>query len=465
MLNDFDKAAHLWRRAGFGATTRQIIESAENGLDRAIDDFLDLDRGDGELEKAIDTFAGDTLDLNNNIDDARVWWLYRMIHTRRPLREKLTLFWHGHFATSVNKVERAASMLRQNQTLRKFADAPFSQILLEISKDPAMLAWLDGNANKKGKPNENFARELLELFSLGIGNYIESDVRDAARAFTGWGTADYNFRIDAKQHDNGEKTVLGRKGKLDGADVISAISEHPAALQFLALKLCRFFVNDHPAPAYVDRVADAYRRSGGHVRAMIEAIFRDPEFFAEENVRSIIKSPADFVVSSIRTLGVRLPIRNLLPYMKRMGQSLFAPPSVKGWEGGAAWLTSSALFERNNFAMFLASTRGMPEEPRYDPAEWIQGRAFEDAGDFLNQFAFDILHIPPSAETRAALLQYLRPERDAKAGQGMMSMGQDKVNEASLKSAGGFRYEPRAFEIKARGAARLLLSSPEFQLA
>jgi uncharacterized protein (DUF1800 family) len=465
MLTDFEKAAHLWRRAGFGATTREIMETAERGIDRAIDDFLDLDREDGEMEKDLSAFSADSLDLNNNADDIRVWWLYRMIHSGRPLREKLTLFWHGHFATSVNKVERPAAMLKQIRTLRAVADAPFSQILMEISKDPAMLIWLDGNANKKGKPNENYARELFELFSLGIGHYTETDVREAARAFTGWGLADQAFRFDRRQHDDGEKCVLGRKGKLDGTDVIDAVSKHDATAGFLATKLCRFFVNDNPSADYVERVAEAYRRSGGHLRAMVEAIFRDPEFFSEENARSIIKSPTDFVVSAIRTLGVRVPIRSIPPYMRRMGQSLLAPPSVKGWDGGAAWLTSTALFERNNFAMFVTATRGLPEEPRYQPADWVRGRLFDDLEDFMDQFAFDVLHQKPSGETRDALLQYLRPERAPGKEAYKSTMAPAGATEASTRAAGGFRYEPRAFDTKARGAARLLIASPEFQLA
>ena len=164
MLTPFDKASHLWRRAGFGATTQQIHETVERGIEATLDDVLDLEKEDADMEEELSKLSGDVFDLNNNGEDVRCWWLYRMIHSRRPLREKLTLFWHGHFATSLAKVERPAHMLDQNRTLRRLADAPFRQILDAISRDPAMLVYLDGNSNREGKPNENYARELFELF-------------------------------------------------------------------------------------------------------------------------------------------------------------------------------------------------------------------------------------------------------------------------------------------------------------
>lgn len=463
MLTPFDQAAHLWRRAGFGATARQVHETAERGLDAALDDFLDLDREEGDLERDLERLSADVFDLANNADDVRCWWLYRMVNARRPLREKLTLFWHGHFATSIAKVDRASWMLEQNRTLRRLAAAPFREILLAMSRDPAMLVWLDGNTNRKGRPNENYARELMELFGLGIGAYTEEDVREAARAFTGWGVAEGAFRFDPRQHDAGEKLVLGARGALDGGDVAALVAEHPASPEFLARKLCRFFVNDDPDPAYVRRVAEASRRSGGQVRAMVEAIFRDPDFFAEENVRAIVKGPAEYVVSCLRVLGVRVPVRNLLPPMRRMGQTLLAPPSVKGWDGGPAWLTSASLFERANFALTVASTRGLPEEPRFDPAEWAAGRALASPEDLADALAADVLQSPATAATRAAVVEYLRPARKPEARKDeAMTAGMEK---ATAPAAAPFAFDPKALDTKIRGAVRLLLASPEFQLA
>jgi uncharacterized protein (DUF1800 family) len=435
MLTPYEKASHLWRRAGFGACARELEEMVERGIERTLDDLLDLDRDDPRVDETLAAIGGDAFDLNNNADDVRAWWLFRMVHSRHPLREKLTLFWHGHFATSAAKVERAGWMLEQNRMLRRLADAPFRELLDAVTKDPAMLVWLDGATNRKAKPNENYARELLELFSLGIGHYSESDIREAARAFTGWNLAEGAFRFDPKQHDDGEKELLGQRGKLDGKDVLDALATHPATGPFLARKLCRFFVNDAPSSAYVARVAEVYERSQGMLRPTIEAVFRDPEFFAEENVRAVVKSPAEFVASALRVLDVRVPLRVALPAMRRMGQVLLAPPTVKGWEGGPAWLTSAALFERANFAAAVASTRGLPGEPRFQPQAWMRGKGLDALEEVVDALAHDVVQGPLSPQTRNAVVEYLRPE-----------LGKD-------------------LDTKLRGAARLLLASPEFQLA
>lgn len=463
MATQFEKAAHLWRRAGFGATGRQLQEAVDAGLDATIDRLLDFERDEPLLEEGLTAISADLFDLNNSIDDLRTWWLYRMVNTSNPLREKLTLFWHGHFATSQAKVDRSAFLFEQNQLFRRLAGAPFRDLLTAVSQDPAMLVYLDGNSNRKGRPNENFARELLELFGLGIGNYTENDVRDAARAFTGWGTADGAFRFDPKQHDAGEKRVLGRTGNLDGHDVLDAVAAHPATPAFLASKLCRFFVNDDPDPAMVERVAEAYRRTGGHVRAMVEAVFRDPSFFDEPNIRAIVKSPVEYEVSCLRVLSVKMPLRNMLGPMRRMGQSLFAPPSVKGWDGGSAWLTSGTLFERTNFAMAVSSTRGMPGEARFDPRAWMRGRDLNSVDEVVDALAFDVLQTKPSTATRAAIVGYLTPDPpESKSGSkeaGAMAM------EAAAPMGGKSPLDPRTADVKLRGALRLLLSSPEFQLA
>lgn len=464
MNPEFTKAAHLLRRAGFGATTREIHEAADRGIDKTLDILLNFDGADPELEESLAAFAADSLDLNNNIDDVRVWWLYRMLHSKNPLLEKLTLFWHGHFATSAAKVERSALMLQQIRTLRSVAAAPFREILDAISKDPAMLIWLDGNNNRKGKPNENYARELFELFSLGIGNYTEKDVQGSARAFTGWGVVEGAFHFDTKQHDHGEKTIFETRGNWNGNDVLDTIVAHPSAPKFLALKLCKFFVNDNPSPAYVGRVAEAFRRSGGHLRAVVEAIFRDPEFFAEENQRAIIKSPVEYMLSASRVLDVKIPIRNFHNSMRKMGQALLAPPSVKGWEGGIAWLSSTSLFERLNFALQITATRGLPEEPRFHPRKWATGRSFDSVDDLADALAFDILHMKPTAETRDAIIEYLTPEKGEKKGNDMMEKSMSG-EAAARQPLAKFQFDAKAMDTKLRGAARLLLASPEFQLS
>ncbi len=461
MLTPYEKAAHLWRRAGFGAPARVLHETVDRGIEKTLDELLDFDREDPDLERALEALSGSVFDLANNADDARAWWLYRMLHARNPLREKLTLFWHGHFATSVAKVDQPWVIHRQIATFRRHAGATFREMLGAVARDPAMLIWLDGRTNRKGKPNENFARELMELFALGIGHYGEKDVRDAARAFTGWTIKESDFFLDEKQHDVGEKEVLGVRGNLGGDDVLDLVAAHPAAAPFLATKLCRAFVSDEPAPEYVERVAEVFRRTGGDLRSVVAAVFRDREFFAEENVRAIVKSPTEFAVSAMRVAGVEVPLRNqVVPSLRKMGQTLLAPPSVKGWDAGERWLTGTALYERANFAGVVAVTRGLPEEPRFRPKEWARGKCFATPEEVVDALAAEFLQGPVSATTRAALVEYLTPE----APRATDAKGKDGKPLPPPK-APPFVFDPAKLDAALRAAVRLLLASPEFQLA
>ncbi|HLQ44741.1 MAG TPA: DUF1800 domain-containing protein, partial [Planctomycetaceae bacterium] len=293
-------AGHLYRRAAFGANLHELRQAVREGLPATLDRLLNV----GERENVLAT-AGDLIARNrSNAYDLRGWWLYTMLNSTQPLAEKMTLFWHNHFATSIAKVQRTLLMFKQNQLIRQYALGKFRPLLLAMSKDPAMLVWLDSNSNVKGRPNENYAREVMELFSLGVGNYTEADVREAARAFTGWHTDDDEFEFNPKLHDDGEKTVLGMKGKLNGDDVVRIVLDQKAAARFLVRKTYAFFISEsaEPPAALLEPLAEQYRKSDYDTGAVVRVVLRSRHFYSDYAYRKRIKSPVEFVLGAVRAV-------------------------------------------------------------------------------------------------------------------------------------------------------------------
>ena len=378
MMDDILKMGHLIRRAGFGESYQSLQRRTAIGTEETIRQLLD------DAARPDDGSADWILDFSRAADPAgrlrpqalRPWWTYRMVTTDRPLQEKLTLFWHGHFATSASKVNNAELMLQQNRFLRDNALGNWRAILKGMSRDPAMILWLDNNTNYKAHANENYGRELMELFSLGIGNYTENDVKEAARAFTGWNIQGQSFAFRAYEHDTGSKSFLGKAGNFDGDDIVDIILEQPAAAEFLARRMFTFFAYADPEPEVLDPIVGAFRESDLEIRALLEAILHSKAFWSEKAVGTQIKSPVQLVVGSIRalhggeaaeeqpgevamaspsekTIGRRRlqgPYGPAVQAMKNMGQDLFFPPNVKGWDGGPAWINSATMLERINFA-------------------------------------------------------------------------------------------------------------------
>ena len=275
--------------------------------------------------------------------------------TPNPFREKLTLFWHGHFATSLQKVKEPYLMWNQNELLRTNALGNFGVLLKDLSRDPAMLIWLDTRESKKEHPNENFARELMELFTLGIGNYSEDDIQQAARAFTGYkiNPTDQSFRWAPFQHDDGEKKFFGKTGGFYGDDIIDLILGKPECARFISKKIWEFYAYEDPRPAVVDTLAASFRGHRYEIRPTLEELFRSAEFYSPEAIRAQVKSPVQWVIQTVKILETELPrgpvVANIL---RQLGQVPFAPPSVKGWDGGKAWITTSTLLLRYNLASF-----------------------------------------------------------------------------------------------------------------
>jgi len=359
-------AAHLYRRAAFGPSREDLVEAERLGPQRTLDLLLG---GRPQAEEVAETLV-DVGRIAAEADDGgeqlRGWWLYCMLQGGHPLREKLTLFWHNHFATSLVKVQNPTLMWRQNCLLRKHALGRFGPLLQAISRDGAMLVWLDSNSNIKGKPNENFARELMELFSLGVGHYTEKDVREAARAFTGWRTDGQGFAFDARLHDDGPKTVLGQTGAWDGGDVVRIVLEQPAAARFLIRKLYHFFVSEKTVPpdSLLEPLCDSFRKSDHDIAGLIRTILASRHFYSSHAFRQRVKGPVEYVLGAVLAVYRRyredeaayrsLPQQVLVSRLDAMGQSLFAPPNVKGWPGGPSWLNTATLLERDNFAGALA---------------------------------------------------------------------------------------------------------------
>lgn len=352
------KLAHLLRRAGFGVRPDEWDEYMRLGLAATTQRLLHPETVPDQLDEIFKSIGGDYVDFDN-LDSIKQWWLFRMAHTKRPLEEKMTLFWHNHFATANYKVDRPAWMWQQNQLFRAHTLGDFRTILQVVARDAAMLVWLDGGANRNGAANENFAREVMELFTMGVGSgYTEKDIQEAARAFTGWRYDDgaRGFIFEAGLHDDGEKTVLGQTGNFYTDDIIDILARQPATAHCLSAKLWKFFVNDNPTPGDITKLSLVYFKSGYSIRAMLESIFTSPVFYSDAAYYAKIKSPVEFVIMTMRTLNANMTmVSPLCNIIAGMGQDLFNPPNVKGWAEGRDWINGRTLLARVNFAIQLSS--------------------------------------------------------------------------------------------------------------
>lgn len=353
---DLPAAAHLLRRAGFQPSTDEIERCLKDGPSATVDRLLTAPEESSRARELDDIER--SVQHSDSIDAVRGWWLKRMVRTSRPLHARLSVFWHNHFATSNEKVRSAPMMMRQLQTIQDQGAGKFEDLLLAMSRDPAMIVWLDGDSNIKGRPNENYARELFELFSLGVGHYTETDIKEAARAFTGWHQRMGEYRFFERDHDDSPKTVLGTSGPLNGEDVVRIATSHPACSRFLSLKLLREFLTPEPSQSLVESFAQRLRETGLDIGASLRTLLVSRAMFAPETRRSRIKSPVEYVVGVARSLQTKAPVRTLIDSVNQMGQRLLEPPSVKGWNGHRAWLNSSTALLRLNAVQRLTEPDG-----------------------------------------------------------------------------------------------------------
>jgi uncharacterized protein (DUF1800 family) len=398
------KAAHLFRRAGFAATSEQLDEAAANGPQHAVSQLMDTATEPPHYQQQIESLASASL-ASGDVHNLSAWWAYRMLTTPDQLQEKLTLFWHGHFATSAAKVTDGKLMLAQNQLLREFALGDFSQLALEISQDPAMLIYLDSATNRKAHPNENFAREIMELFVLGEGNYSETDIRELARCFTGWEIKRDKFRFNRYQHDFDQKTILGRTGKFSGEEGVEIVVQQRAAPLFLAGKLVRFFVMDElQNEALLQPLAETMTNSGMLIKPLVRKILSSQLFFSPHAIGRKIRSPVEFAIGFLRATAGSTDTYELAAALELLGQGLFYPPSVKGWDGGRTWINSSTLLGRSNLIHKLLTS----DKTRFDKttlADFMADQQATSADDIINWFEAQLFAIPIPDTARRQITQ------------------------------------------------------------
>jgi uncharacterized protein (DUF1800 family) len=454
---DLKKVGHLYRRAAFGASWDEAQAALKEGPARTIDRLLAGEAGQEEFDQKTALIPRSAA-RGNNGQLAREWWLYRMLYSRHPLREKITLFWHNHFATSNGKVKNVGFMLGQYDLMRRQALGNFRALLQEMSKDPAMMVWLDTSVSKKGMPNENYARELMELFSLGIGNYTEADIREAARAFTGWNIDDGKAVFKAAQHDNSAKTVLGKTGKFQGSDIVDICLEQKSAPYFICGKLVRYLVSETMpmTPQLLEPLAEDFRKSDYNFGALVTRVLKSNLFFAPQAYRSSVKSPVDFVLGTVWALEghlidsaperkrTSLKMSALADALESLGQNLFYPPSVKGWDGGPAWLNGQTLLYRQNLALAMTSTTDQRYNRSTDPVTLVQKYGIKTDAELVDFFLRLFLHDDVPAEARNKLVAY-----------------QEKARKQRVPV---FWTEQDAADHRIRTLAHLALTMPEYQL-
>lgn len=420
-------AAHLLRRAAGGPRPGQAARLARTTPAEAID-ALFAARDPARTEAW--ARAGAALAASGERPRLAAWWLMKLTQEDRAPGARLTLFWHDHFACAQSKVADLGFLLRQHETFVALGEGPFLNLLLAMARDPALLRFLDGDSNRRGRPNENFARELLELFSLGVGNYTEQDIRTAARALTGRVVRGLDYRFIPEYHDHGAKAVLGADAP-DGDELCRIAAAQPACARFLAAKVWRFYVSPEPPEDVIELLAARWRAHGLKVAWLVRSLLASRAFYSAESYRSLVKSPVDYVVGVVRALGAKPDFEACARACGAMGQELFEPPGVQGWAGGEAWIHSSAWLARVNFA----------------------GRVAEGAGELVRGAAVDSL-FPPQR----------RPDADA------------ALSDLAAVFLGGDLPEPRARALSAavaeapescsfRAAAHAVLCAPEHHLA
>ena len=487
--SDWDSrtAAHLLDRAGFGGTLDEIQEFAKLKPKAAVDRLVNFQKipqddrvrdflvqpfvtpppvaDQTKYQRNLQVFFGRVGYDNRQIESARDWWLRRMLLSKRPLEEKLTLFWHGHLTTSNAGVYMSSLMIRQNQLFRRHAAGNVAELILAVSKDPAMLRYLNNNSNVKGRPNENYARELMELFTLGEGHYSEKDIKEAARAFTGWtATGDGAFLFRKNLHDFGEKEFLGQKGNFNGDDIVELIIANPQHARFICSELFKFFVHESPSDAQLNAMVWTYRIGGNRIRPVLNQLFLSKEFYSDRSVATRVKSPVEFLVSTWKSIGLKeVPqTERLSTDLAELGQILFYPPTVEGWEGGQAWITSSTLLARYNVAgRLLLGAEVDPSRPtlvlppalawvpvkqnpgaqqaEFSIADWIANADTENSAQVIDYFEERFLRVSLSESKRAEVVGFLE------------ALDQDKASLADK-------------EHHLRRALHLLFCTPEFQI-
>lgn len=443
------QVGHLLRRAGFGATSAELKEYASLGYQGALERLLNFeDVADDELETRLNNLG---LDLEETNDQQR-WWLLRMAWSKRPLREKMTLFWHGYFTSSYRDVGKAERMLVQNQFLRQSAFDTFDNLLTGITADPAMLVYLDLTNSQRNNPNENYARELMELFTVGLGHYTQQDVSEAAVALTGWRVQNDTATsyYSEERHDPREKVFMGQTGYFNYRDIITILVNHQATPWFLCRKLFTFFVYENPSNEDLKPLVEAYVTSGHSMKEVMRALFLSPQFFSERAYRSRIKSPIEFVVGAYRALDVVSSGKELRQLTVTMGQEVFDPPNVAGWPGdknSSVWVNTGTWMGRLNYVdRLLLGGGGDDGTPPLYLQDIINANQLDTAERFVDFYVHFLLDGKIDSDRRQQFIDYFN--------------GRDIVSNTQLYLTSGQAVPLN----RVRGTLYLILGTPEYQL-
>jgi uncharacterized protein (DUF1800 family) len=480
---NFYTAAHLLNRAGFGGTPEEIEKLAALTPEAAVASLVNYEKfpdntpnpewakPDPERMQRLaqlrmaDEMTRRTMQQQEQqqerqrMIDLKYWWLDRMAKGPRPLQEKMTLFWHGHFATSMEKVRDAYLMWKQNDIFRRMATSNWLELLVAVSKDPAMLVWLDQAQSRPEHPNENFAREVMELFTLGEGHYTERDITEAARALTGWTyerpTQEFMYR--PRLHDMGVKTFLGYTGYLNGDDVLRQIVSQPQASRYITARIWNFFVGEYPTAEMNGALAGVLLRNGGEFKPLLTMMFLGEEFYADKIVRNQVKSPVQWLVGSVKVLERDLPAPQIcLNLTRNLGQDLFAPPNVKGWDGGLSWITTNNLLTRYNDSAVLV--QGDPSalrgERAGDRADMMMARGRAMGPGRLRAVNVNKLFTPEERQDKDALIAALQK----RLLQGQLKEKQQQALREYLDSQSSLG------NAVIMNAIKLVMSTPEYQL-
>lgn len=395
---DLSRVKHLHRRAGFGATWSELQRDIQDGPDSSIARVLD---GKSQTEgqrpdfERMSDIIGNSAASSSGPNRLVAWWLYRFLFSPHALREKLTLVWHNHFATSNLKIADLLLMFNQNVMFRDKALGTFGDLLRATLRDPAMLYWLDANSNRAGHPNENLAREVLELFTLGVGNYTEQDVQEAARALTGWHVKRDRVEFRGDRHDAGEKSILGKKERFTTESLARLLLAHKATSQRLAWRLCDAFMGEGVVDvATMDALALGLHENDLSIRWAVETILRSELFFSPQNIATRISSPIEYVTGTVRSLELfeRPPSTLILAeWCELLGQRLFYPPNVAGWPGGRNWLNTRTIVGRSNFAAALVAGKLQPRAGKPNLEGLVRKHGIEGSSQAAKQFFVDLL--------------------------------------------------------------------------
>jgi uncharacterized protein (DUF1800 family) len=425
------RAAHLLRRAGFGYRWSEIEKAVLDGPQNSIDRLFDFSVNQS-FDEAMET-TGQVVASRQDARQLSAWWLLQMSQIPNALEDRLTLFWHGHFATNADKVQDNRAVFSQCRQLRRLCLGSFAELVNGIARDPAMLIYLDTTDNRKTRPNENFARELLELFCLGPGNYTEADLQQLARCFTGWEVRTGRFHFNPHQYDDGVKSIFGKRERFNAEMALGQVIAQPACATFVVRKLVRYFISDELqlSEPLLDPLVKEFRSSGNAVKPLVESIFRSNLFFSEHAMGAKIRSPVELAIFLLRVLQVDFNMLQLVGQLESLGQLPFFPPNVKGWEGGRSWINAATLLGRNQLCRMLV--RKATKDPRSIRHLFPHALLQEDSEVFVDRLCELWLAIAPPEESKRLLIE-----------------GSER-----------FRSQPQQ---RVAETLKLLVSLPEFQL-